>query len=239
MKPTILTISDGNGVENDFKKWPLLLKILVSKSHNVINRSVVGASNEMIFMRLSEAVMQEKIDYAIIQWTVPARVDVIVNDFWEEEAKNDPVYNFNVINCNDRRWWVTSTSTNPHIKEYHNKYINNWHAALRTQSYMMSAAELLKFHNIEFVFSLCVSFDFIDPQADILNSYPWAWHAPNQGINEFRYKSQYLKYDYGKAQPHPLIGLEWVDQVLKPGCKFVDYASKSYYNVEQYLLKNA
>lgn len=238
MKSSILTISDGNGVENTFKKWPQLLKILTIKTHNILNYSIVGASNEMIFMQISEAVKTNKINHAIIQWTIPQRIDLVADAFWREQASIDPVYHFNLISNNDKEWWVTSASTNAHIKEYHNKYINQWHATLRSQSYMMAAAELLKFHNIDFVFTLCYSFNFISPQIDILNSYPWVWHESNQGISEFRYKSQYLKYDHGKAQPHPLIGLEWIDQVLKPGCTFIDYDPKIYYNIEQSLLKN-
>jgi hypothetical protein len=238
MKPTILTISDGNGVDTDFKKWPMLLKLLTLKTHNVLNYSVIGASNEMIFMQLSEAVKNNKLNFAVVQWTIPQRIDLVADSFWEDQARIDPVYHFNLINNNNKKWWVTSASTNIHIKEYHNKYIKDWQAVQRSQTYMIAAAELLKFYNIDFTFSLCYAFNFIDPQIDILNSYNWAWHAPNQGISEFRHTSKYLTYDYQKPQPHPLIGLEWIEQVLKPGCKCIDYSPTTYYNIEQSLLKN-
>ena len=238
MKKTLLTISDGNGVENDFHKWPFLLKILTTKTLNIVNQSVVGSSNEMMFYRLAEAVQTQKIDYAIIQWSLPQRVDVIVNDFWQEQAKIDPVYHFNLIDTFDKKWWVTSISKNTYIQEYHLRYINTYQARLRSDSIIIAAAELLKFHNINYTFSLCYSFPFTQPFNTILEQYPWAWHSPNNGINEFRQTSQYLKFDKALPQPHPLIGLEWINQVLKPNCNFIDYDDKMYYNVEQHLLKN-
>jgi hypothetical protein len=238
MKKTILTISDGNGVDSNFKKWPFYLRLLVSKNAIVINRSVIGASNEMIFMQLAEAVNSESIDCAIIQWSNPVRLDVIVDDFWAEQAKIDPTYHFNLVNNNLQKWWVTSASTNPYIQEYHKKYISFWQAVQRSQSYMMAAAELLKFHKINFVFSLCYKFNFLSPHRAILDSYPWVWHESTQGLSEFRTHSQFKEYDTKLAQPHTLIQLEWIDKVLKPNCKFVDYDQKSYYNIEKAVLKN-
>ena len=234
MKKNLLIISDGNGVENDFKKWPLLLQMLTTKSLNIINKSVVGASNEM--MQLAEIVAQQPIDYAIIQWTRPRRVDVVTNDFWDQQAAADPVYHFNLIKNNNQTWWVTSASTNSYIKEYHTKYINQWQAVQRTQTYIIAAAELLKFHNIEFAFSLCYELDFIKPIDQLLRTYNWAWHIENQGISEFRHTSKYLHLDYDRAQVHPLIALEWINRVVKPSCKFIDYSDEVYYNVEQSLV---
>jgi hypothetical protein len=237
MKKRLLVISDGNGVDTDFVKWPTILKILTTKSLSTVNRSVIGASNEMMLLQLTEAV-KEDIDYAIIQWSIPNRIDLVGTSFWKQEAALDPVYNFNLIENNGQTWWVTSASKNAHVQQYHQKYINQWHSVLRTESYMLAAAELLKFHNIKFVFSLCYKFDFVNPYTDILNSYPWVWHVPNFGISEFREHSKYRSLDKNLSQPHPLIGLEWINQVLKPGTDFIDYDSTTYYNVEQSLLKN-
>lgn len=237
MKKTLLIISDGNGVENDFHKWPFLLQLLTSKTLNIINLSVVGASNEMMLLRLAEVVSTQKIDYAIIQWSVPNRIDVVVDTFWKEQAKIDPTYHFNIVDTLNTKWWVTSASKNSHIQEYHKKYVNQWHSTLRSESCMLSAAELLKFNNIEFAFTLCYAFDFIEPYKTILETYPWVWHDANKGISEFRQHSQYLKFDKGLPQPHPLIGLEWINQVLK-SCDFIDFDDKTYYNIEQHLLKN-
>lgn len=237
MKKQLLIISDGNGVDTDFVKWPTLLKILTTKSLNVINRSVVGASNEMMLLQLSDADLAN-IDYAIIQWTIPHRIDLVVNDFWRHQAEIDPVYHFNLVENNQKTWWVTSASKNPYVKQYHSQYIDYWHASLRTAGYMLAAAELLKFHNIKFVFSLCYQFEFSGVYKDILTSYPWAWHMPNFGLSEFRTQSKYHHLDKKLSQPHPLIGLEWIDRVLKPGTDFIDYDPTTYYNVEQSLLKN-
>ena len=237
MKKNLLIISDGNGVDTDFKKWPTLLKLLTTKEYNVINKSIIGASNDMILMQIADAV-KDTIDCAIIQWTIPKRIDVLATEFWREQAKIDPVYYFNIVNANDHNWWVTSASKNQFIKDYHNLYVLHDHAVIRSQIVMLSAAEILKYNRVKFVFSLCYAFDFTDPYQEILNSYTWAWHEANKGINEFRFTSKFLPYDQGKAQPHTLIGLDWIDQVLRPDCEFIDYDAKTYYNVQQSLLKN-
>lgn len=237
MNPRLLTISDGNGVDNNFKKWCFYLKLLLAKTHVVINQSVTGASNEMIFMQLAQAIHQGQIDQAIVQWTIPQRLDVIADEFWLGQAENDDRLSFNIVESNDHNWWVSSSSKNAYIREYHDVYIKHWQAAQRSQSYMVAAAELCKSNNIEFVFSLCYEFEFLKPLEKTLQSYPWAWHADNQGISEFRNHSKYIIYDQGLPQPHSLIQLEWIDQVLLPSCDFIDYDQKTFYNIQQALLK--
>lgn len=237
MKKRLLVISDGNGVSTDFKKWPSLLEVLCTKTVSVVNRSVIGASNELILMRLSEAVQEQDFDHAIIQWSVAPRVDVIVDEFWQSQADSDPVYYFNLVNCNDQRWWVTSKSDNSYIREYHSRYIQHWQSHQRSQSYMLAAAELLRFHQIPFNFSLCYNFKFADPYKSVLETYPWIWHQANSGLSEFRHQSKFQHLDQGLAQPHSLINLDWINQVLKPSCTIIDYSDETYYNVEQYLIK--
>ena len=156
MKKTLLTISDGNGVNNDFHKWPFLLQTLTTKNLNVVNRSVVGASNEMMLLRLAETLCAHPINYAIIQWSAWKRIDVVADDFWKEQAKIDPVYHFNLVKLLGKDWWVTSASKNPYIQEYHNRYMDITHAKIRSQSFIMSAAEMLKHHNVDFRFALMI-----------------------------------------------------------------------------------
>ena len=237
MKEKTLVISDGNGANNGFKKWPFYLQLLLSKTTTVINRSVIGASNELIFMQLAETLATESIDHCVIQWTVPARFDLVANNFWRKQAIQDPVYFFNLVQNNKKQWWVTSNSQNKHIKTYHNRYVNKWQALQRSQAYIIAAAELLKFHNVDFVFSLCYNLEFLDPNKKILESYPWAWHQNNHGLSEFRSVSKFKKYDLGLSQPHTLIQLEWIDTVLKPNCTFVKYSNDVYNNIEQSLIK--
>jgi hypothetical protein len=238
MKSNILTISDGIGVDVDFKKWPFYLSLLTAKTSTIINRSVIGASNEMLFMLLSEAISNNKIDYCIVQWTVSNRIDLIADDFWLQQAKQDPVYHFNIIKNNNKQWWITSASTNHYVQEYHNRYIKFWQSQQRSQTWIMAAAELLKFHNIKFVFSLGYSMTFLEPNVDILDSYPWVWHIKNLGISEFRSVSKYKHFDQKLPQPHTLIQLDWIDKVLKPNCEFVNYNETVYNNIEQAVLKS-
>lgn len=237
MKKILLTISDGNGVDNDFKKWPFYLKLLLSKTHTIINRSVVGASNEFMFMQLCEAVYNHDIDHAIIQWSIPNRVDIVADDFWKKQAQQDPVYHFNIVKNNEQTWWVTSRSENDYIQEYHNKYIKYWQALQRTQSYMMAAAELLKFKKIDFIFSLCYNYEFENPNKNILDSYPWLTCNNNKGYSDFRHISKFSKFDKNLAQPHTLINLDWINTVVKPNTSFVDYDERNYLSLEQTLIK--
>lgn len=237
MKKKLLVISDGNGVDNDYKKWPFYLKLLTSKTHTVINRSVVGASNEFIFMQLSDEINKQDYDCTILQWSLPKRFDVIVNDFWLEQARQDPIYHFNIVENNNQTWWVTSRSENSHIQEYHNKFVRGWQSLQRTQCYIMAAAELLKFKKIDFVFSLCYDFEFIEPNKQILESYPWVKFKNNKGYSEFRYKSKYASYDKNLGRPHTLINLDWINTVLKPSVPFVNYDEQTYLRLEDRLVK--
>jgi hypothetical protein len=238
----LLVISDGNGVDGsdsvkgDTVRWPRYLKLL-SPSLNIINKSVVGGGNEIMFMQLAQVINQNNIDYAIIQWSVPRRLDIVANEFWLHQAEIDPTYSFNIVNAGGEDWWVTSNSFNKYVKEYHNNYIGYWQAAQRSQSYMLAAAHLLEKHNIKYKFSLCYQFDFIYPLKDSMSNLNWVWHESYKGISEYRHTSQYAYLDAGTPRPHTLIHLDWIDKVLAPACDFIDYDSKRYYNMEQFILK--
>jgi hypothetical protein len=233
MKKTLLTISDGNGVDNDFKKWPTLLQLMTLNSLQVKNKSVIGASNELILMQVAESIETENINCAIIQWTISTRIDLVADEFWQEQAEIDPVYHFNIVQSNNQDWWVTSSSNNQYIKEYHNRYIKEWQATQRSQSYMLAAAALLKNKNIPFVFTLAYDFKFDGPMAVAVKNLPWV----EQDLSSFRLISKYKDLDSGLAQPHSAIQLEWLDTVVKPNCDFIDYDPNRYYNIQKHLTK--
>ena len=225
MKKTLLAVSDGNGVDTaNFKKWPSLLQALASASLKIKNKSVVGASNEMILMQIAESIESENIDYAVIQWTIPLRVDIVADDFWNQQANIDPVYHFNIVPSNNHNWWVTSDSNNPYIKEYHSRYIKEWQATQRSQSYMLSAAAILQNKNIPFIFTLAYKFNFVGPLTSAVKNLPWL----DQDLDSFRYTSAYIDLDQGKAQPHSAIQLEWLNTIVKPNCDFIKYDPNRY-----------
>lgn len=237
MKQNLLVISDGNGVDTDFKKWPFYLQILVGDRFNVINKSIIGASNEMMYMQLAEALQEHTIHKAIIQWSRPNRIDVLLDPFWEEQAKADPVYHFNIVESNRRKWWVSSASKNPHIFEYHSKYIKYWQAIQRSQAWMLAASELLKSNDIDFCFALCYNFTFSKPVKNSLLKCPWVWHKPEQGLSEFRMHSKYQSFDTQLPRPHTLIQLDWIDKVLRPS-NFIDYSPDIYTQLENSVLES-
>lgn len=232
-KKKILIISDGNGVDTDFKKWPTLLQILTHDSLLIDNRSVIGASNELIFMQLAEALCKSSYDHVIIQWTGANRVDVVADDFWKEQAQTD-FYKFNLVTSNNREWWVTSASDNEHIRLYHDRYIKYWQAHQRTQSYMLAAAQLLD--ATPYTFTLAYEFEFIEPMAKSLSELNWIWHEDNTGLSEFRHVSKYKSLDKGLAQPHNAIQLEWLHNIIKPGCDVIDYPDERYTQIEKSLI---
>jgi hypothetical protein len=231
MKKNLLVISDGNGVETDFEKWPRLLGILLSQNFNIINRSQIGASNEFILLQLAEALEHNHIDHAIIQWTTAQRLDLLIDDFWHEQRKQDPKYSFNTATSNGQDWWITSGSHNSYIREYHTRYIKPWQADQRTYSTMLSGAKLLESKNIDYKFSLCYDFEFKGNFDGTLRSLPWIWHKPNKGITDFVNVSQYKSYDQGLSNVHPLVALDWINNVLRSQCDFVDYSDKTFYNL--------
>lgn len=231
MKKNLLVISDGNGVETDFEKWPKLLGILMGKNLNILNYSQIGASNEFIMLQLAEAIEQHQIDYAIIQWTTAQRLDLVMDDFWQGQKTIDKKYSFNTATSNGQNWWITSGSHNTYIRDYHTRYIKSWQADHRTYSTILGTAKLLESKNINYKFTLCYDFDFTGNFADCLKSLPWIWHESNKGITDFVKLSQYKNYDKGLSNVHPLVALDWINTVLKSQCDFIDYDEKTYYNI--------
>ena len=233
MKKNLLTVSDGNGVDNDFKKWPTLLQLMTLDSLQIKNKSVVGASNELILMQIAESIECDDIDYAIIQWTIPWRIDVVADEFWQEQASIDIIYHFNLVQSNNRMWWVTSASENPFIKEYHTRYIKEWQATQRSHAYILAAAALLKNKNIPFIFTLAYNFNFDSTFKSAINNLPWVL----QDLSSFRQHSTFKELDRGLAQPHSAIQLEWLHTIVTPNCNFIDYDPKRYYNIQKHLTK--
>lgn len=235
MKKQLLIISDGNGVDKDFKKWPFFLKLLLSSTHEITNKSVFGISNDLMLYQLTE--LGKNFDQVIIQWSVPGRVDVVLDEFWAQQAAADSLYALNTTNTANRTWWCSSASRNEHIKQYHDRFLPPWLAGHRTEMCILAAAEFCRQNNIEYLFSLCYNFEFSPGMAQILHQYPWAWHQPNAGFSDYRYVSKYQDYDTGLSQPHSLVGLDWINRVLNPACNFIDYSQQTFYNIEQALLK--
>jgi hypothetical protein len=137
------------------------------------------------------------------------------------------------VQSNNQDWWVTSSSNNQYIKEYHNRYIKEWQATQRSQSYMLAASTLLKNKNIPFVFTLAYDFNFDGPMAIAVKNLPWI----DQDLSSFRLISTYKDLDSGLAQPHSAVQLEWLDTIVKPNCDFIDYDPKRYYNIQKHLTK--
>lgn len=207
----ILTISDGNGVDRESSpRWPTILRHLTDIK--ILNKSVVGASNETMFNLLRDTDLSD-VDHAVVQWTAFSRLDVIVDDFWITQAENDPVYYFNLHKILGDTWWVSSASQNEHVLEYHKKYIRTAQAKHRSTAFLWAAIAYLNHHGVPFTFSLCYDLDLDLDFPDGM----WAWHKPNGGIRSFHEISKHGNLDIPECpRPHPLVQLDWLRQILIP-----------------------
>lgn len=236
MKKRLLIISDGNGVDSGSnRRWPTLLKLLLNQTHEVVNHSIAGASNETILFKLAETLGEQTFDQAIIQWNGYRRVDLVINDFLQPHVSREEKYN-RTTSINGKDIWVTSGCKNSLISQYHSM-IDNWHTKQRNQAFFLSAANILQQARVDFYFTLGYSFDFEPPLNSFVDQLPWLWHEHHLGLDNFRQISEFKDLDLNLPQPHTLVHLDWIQSVLLPQCSFIDYSPQTFYNIKQALLK--
>lgn len=223
----ILIISDGNGIDVDnCPKWPSMLKHLTG--HDIENRSVIGSSNETMFNLLRDTNLSD-IDHAIIQWSFPQRFDTVINEYWIEQAENDPIYHFNIHKILDRDWWISSGSKNDAVREYHTKFVREPQAKHRTIANIWAATAYLRHKNVPHTFSLCYDIDLGEEILDL----NWAWHKTYGGIRSFTEQSKHGNLDDAACpRPHPLVQLEWIKEVLAPVME-IKIDTKRYQKIEE------
>lgn len=214
----LLTLADGYGDSvavpswyPKYWKWPEIIK-LMTKNVQLNNCSRYGAGNEFIINQLRENV--NNADVVMIQWAQPNRLDLVLDhknsSYWDQIIANDPVYHNNVVNCGDIKFWISSASNAPAVREYHQKYICYKQHQIRSQIFVDYAKLMLEQRGIDYRFMLVVNDEYLNTDAK------WICHEPFKGMHDFRHKSKYSELDLGVVQPIPLVMFDFIKQYIMP-----------------------
>jgi hypothetical protein len=243
----LLTIADGYGDSDavpmwypKYWKWPEIIK-LMTKHVSVKNCSRYGAGNEFIVNQLKNNV--DSADVVIIQWAQPNRLDLVLAHpdpkFWKDVIASDQVYNNNVVDCGDNKFWISSGSQTSTIREYHQQYISYKQHQMRSQIFVEYAKMLLDHRNIDYRFMLVDDSKYLNIAAN------WLCHEPFKGMSDFKSKSKYSNLNLGIVQPTPLVAFDFIKQYIMPSIdlhwrdhKEIDAVENMLYRHYQEALKN-
>ena len=214
----LLTLSDGYGdsvaVPPWYPKywtWPEIIK-LMTRDVALNNCSRYGAGNEFIVNQLKNNIGSA--DVVIVQWAQPNRLDLVLAHtdptFWKDIIASDQVYNNNIVNCGNNKFWISSASKTDAVQEYHQRYISVDQHQLRSQIFVEYAKLLLEQRNIDYQFMLVDDSDYLGIDAN------WICHEPFKGMSDFKHKSKYSNLDLGIVQPTPLVAFDFVKQYILP-----------------------
>ena len=214
----LLTLSDGYGDSvtvpewyPKYWKWPKIIK-LMTKGVDLTDLSRYGSGNEFIVNQLKQHINHANV--VIIQWAHPCRLDLVLDHddptFWQNVIVNDPVYNDNVLDCGNDKFWISSGSKSDAVTDYHQRYITVRQHQLRSQIYVEYAKLLLEQHKIDYRFMLVNNSKYLNIDAN------WICHEPLAGMSDFNRKSKYFNLDLGMTQPIPLVAFDFIKQHIMP-----------------------
>lgn len=216
----LLTLADGYGDSvavptwyPGFLKWPEIIKF-ITKGVELDNLSRYGAGNEYISQCFRQHLNH---DVVLIQWAVPERLDLVLDHqstFWTEQISSDKVYNNNIVNLGQDRFWLSSSSMLDPVQEYHKKFISARQHRLRSQLLIEHATLLMLYRNIKHKFLLTCDSEYL--QSSITDQSNWCWHEQFKGMDSFRTKSKFAELDLGLTQPVSLIQFDFVKQFIMP-----------------------
>jgi len=218
----LLTITDGFGDSQAvpawypyYIKWPEIIQLMTCgvELHNL---SRYGAGNEYIVQCLRNNLTNN--DRVLVQWAIPNRLDLILahnneyTEYWNDQIKNDPVYNNNVVDLGSQRVWITSASTSDGAQEYHKRFISCQQHQMRSQLFVDYATLLLK--HTQHGFLLTATSEYLSKT--VKDTANWYWHTQFQGMCEFRKQSKYAELELGLVQPTPLVQFDFIRQFIQP-----------------------
>lgn len=224
---TIYTFGDGFAHGHVWPEWPQILSALLP-DHQVVNCSGIGAGNEFIFSNLVNKLIDCPDATYVVQWAGENRFDKLIQDTsWDSIVQQDPVYSKNFQSTDGHTWWLSSASQLPQIQKYHSEYVQVEQAQLRTFNYIWTASQLLK-HTQNYMFS-SYGFSFLtDPQQVLCQL--------RLDMTSFLQAPEFAKFLTKEVQPHPIVHLEWIRQMLLPTLQinvdpeWLDVLTKRMYN---------
>lgn len=243
----LLAISDGFGDSNSapqwyqkYYRWPDLVRFMTA-GVEVVNVSRWAAGNEYMTNQLKSRYKQ--FDCALIQWTVPNRFDMLLTEknhnHWKPIIESDPLYKHTVVDWDKQKFWLSSDSPLPEIRNYHQQYVSKEQHQMRSQLYIEYAKLLLESENKKHGFMLVENSEYLNVDAN------WLWHEPRKGMNDFKKQSRYWELDLGFYNPLPLISFDFVKNFVMPNidlnwrnARDIDAVENMLYRHYQEALKN-
>jgi hypothetical protein len=142
----------------------------------------------------------------IIQWTSWKRFDKLLeDDSWNDTIQNDKTYSHAVYEINDKKWWLSSGSTQ--LRNYHKQYQQQKQRQLFDIYHMVLLYNFLKQKG--HVCFYCLTYDFdssklTNQQMALLDQLPW--------INNLTGMDSTISVaDRGtEIQPRPLGHARWI-----------------------------
>ena len=112
----------------------------------------IGAGAEFLVAQFVEHMPYDNTT-VIFQWPIADRFDKIIQDEqWKDIVVADPVYHFNTHQLANCEWWLSSGSSSPKIREYHQTYVQSAQSAHRLKVYQQLVKEILDKSRCKYLF---------------------------------------------------------------------------------------
>jgi len=208
---SIFCFGDGYAHGHIWPEWPQILQALLP-GHTVTPQTGIGSGNEYLINLLVQLGNKIENQTVIFQWAPLGRFDKLIQDKdWLNRVKNDPVYYFNLYESIHGTWWLSSSSKDKKIQEYHNFFVQNQQEHLRLTNQKILVESYLKLHNCNYLF---VS---TDEQETFCSEH---FHKQFRG---------------NEVQPSPLLHFYYIKEVIAPGLNLTIDTTR--YNTLEKLIK--
>jgi len=209
----IITSGDGFAANHIWPMWP---KVLQKETNSQVwSLGKPAAGNEYIFNSVLEAITHMTPDLVLIQWAKSERLDLIIDSHVKRDiALADEVYYHNLYRIYQNEWWLSNASTQPYVREYHDKFIGRQQSLVRTRNYIISMAAILKSRNIPYRFFS--TYDVEVYQDKTIDWSDWIWHESGRGMEHYSRQERFSKIRGTEVQPSTEVHRAWVEEIIIP-----------------------
>jgi hypothetical protein len=185
----ILCFGDGYAANHIWPEWPAMIRALYPEVQHE-NFGQIGAGNEFITSAIVQAHIASPDAFFLVQWALPQRFDKLLqDDSWHATIENDPVYHFNRVSLGEQTWWLSSSSKQDLVQQYHKVYVQNKQANNRSYNFKYLVENLLRSQAIFFTLEQLIFF------------------ADAERFQQIRQK---------EVQPSPAVHMTWVEEKILP-----------------------